>query len=339
MSNKDLDELEKELSLWGIDPRKSQEHKDFYKKYIDHLEDVLAGAYDDYQENYPQKLTAHDPLASMKEVYKQEIGALLKKTNGLRVVTDQLKIKCGQVPVTPLFFDRSSGRYVLHRDLANKRVTMEDIDPLERFSFKRVPAHEKVYKDYVDGDHGTDVSCRAIVAHYACKDNVLCVKCNKPSIYYNGYGGQIDTFRYWKKLICDNCGSVYEIKSAMDTKGVHKKLSRGNIRGGNFFAQYFAVQNSLPKSARQYVAIIPQATDYNLGDGKKFWPVYVSEVVDVLPQLRDRSFDTDGDCKIFTYIVPRKGDYRLWFKAPAFDFDGASIAREILDAQEEEQVG
>jgi hypothetical protein len=175
--------------------------------------------------------------------------------------------------VPPLRFNRTLARYEVNPPYARFGIVRSQIDPFVRFQSERIDSLTHLREQYIDDltwDQTWDATTRAIVSYNACH-HAKCVNCSSRSIRWNGYS-EDTLFRYWKKLVCESCGSVYEIKWAASEEKVRKNFEV-YTRNGNFFNCYHAVQAELPREthAKQYVAMISKET--KMKDGKEFWPV------------------------------------------------------------------
>jgi hypothetical protein len=113
----------------------------------------------------------------------------------------------------PYTFDKCTNTITFNIKFSDLGICEDDVDPLKRFTFIRVPSLERLYEQYVELEQHEDIAVRAIVAHYACS-KAKCVHCGMDaSIMCSGFGPTMDSGRKWAKLLCANCGSVYEIKS------------------------------------------------------------------------------------------------------------------------------
>jgi hypothetical protein len=145
---------------------------------------------------------------------------------------------------------------------------------------------------------------------------------------FNGFGPNVDSARYWSRLLCSHCGSAYEIKSAKREKDILFLRKNGIMSGGIFFSQYYAVKNRQPKDAKMFVSICSyKPKDSN---STSVWPVYVAEIEDIIPTLRERSFESNKEHKIYSRMVLNKQSFKPWFDAPCFDYDATSIASGVI---------
>jgi hypothetical protein len=175
-SAKDMDasrqifELKRQLLGWGLKPTQSEEHEQVFYSMVQAVCDIQSGEFLFQQEDYPQKLK-QDPLESMHEVFRQELGALLDKSEGISTMTDHLKERFPNLPRGPPFLhDKRTNTLVFSKQYSKCGIHENDadIDPLKRFTFARTPPTKLLYQQYVmEMNHG-EFAIRAIVAHYAC---------------------------------------------------------------------------------------------------------------------------------------------------------------------------
>jgi hypothetical protein len=297
--------------------------------------------------NVPEMLPV-DPVAALRVVLDQEIRAL-QTDDGFVQITDTLSEYGVPSYLPPYWYDPEKGTKGLKYAYKHARIPSEDLHPLKRFQFQRVNAKGQLKNQYVTQGSSDSVAFRAIVAHGACSFGT-CVQCSSKAVRWNGYldNGSVE-YRYWKKLVCEQCHSVYEIKSA---RTVHEAMRKFNTRveGGNFLDEYAVVQEELREAscgsnennedggsvARQFVAML--VTDETVeSDGNECWPVYVAAVDRVVPLLKERSFERDANRrpKVYARIFFEESSAdagALWFHVPVFPYDAKDMASEIIDA-------
>jgi hypothetical protein len=334
--NKSFDRIgiERAMHMWGIDRNKNEDHKAFWKDMVEYIHDTEQGNFDPEPANCPSKLPT-DPLEALQEVFLQELEGMLKDSEeGFLQVADSLKERYENVPFRPPFrYDRQlSRRYQLHPDYQALGVEdLADLDSLERFQFHRRPAIDVLTEQVNDNNMALSMGLRAIVAHKACLD-ADCANCGNPEIYWNDYHGDDEAirFRYWKKLVCSHCDSVYEIKYSKNVEFMRTCFAGGFKDGGSFYASYHSIRADLPIGAKQYLVMI--SAKRTTTSTQEYWPVYAVEIKSIRPILKDKSFDKDANrCKVYSRIELRIGTEKHWFDAPCFEFDGQSIALDILE--------
>jgi hypothetical protein len=321
-----LKEVEKALRMMGLDPTLSAEHGRVWDSFVQFVRDVQNGEYREIQENLLQKLK-HDPLESMKEVFRLEFQTLVhQKENGIALTIDHLKERFPDVPNTPpCCYDKFTGTYTLNRRLSVLGICKNDVDPLTRFTFVRGPSTPQLEVQEHDS-----VAVRAIVAHYACM-KAKCQQCKKGScIMYNGIDVTTQSPRKWTMLVCSNCGSAYTIKSVKKKDMISTLEDKGSMSGSSF-CQYYAVKDNSPRGASQFIAIL--CLESTKRKGVSVWPVYVAKVDNILPRIKNESFDEQKFNKIYSIVLLRKYSMNHWFDAPCFAYDPSAIAADILSAQ------
>ena len=323
--------IERAMQMWGIDRNRNRDHDAFWKSMVKSIRDTERGEVRPEPANCPSKLPT-DPLDALEEVFWQELGGMLKSSKeGLLQVADSLKERHENVPFRPPFlYDRGSRKYQLHPDYQALGIQdLAELDSLERFQFHRRPAMDVLMEQVNDNNMALSIGLRAIVAHKACLD-ADCINCGKPEIYWNDYHGHDNKaiqFRYWKKLVCSQCDSVYEIKSSKNMKFMSTCFARGFKDGGSFYDSYHSIQEDLPIGAKHYLVMISEEPST-----EECWPVYTVEIKSIRPLLKDKSFDKNTKrCKIYSRIKLVKGTEQHWFDAPCFEFDGHSIALAALE--------
>jgi hypothetical protein len=324
--------IERAMQMWGIDQVRNHDHEAFWKYLVKYIRDTERGNFEPEPVNYPSKLPK-DPLKALQEVFLQELGGMLTDSGrGLLQVADTLKQRYVNVPFRPpLQYDKVSLKYQLHPDYQALGVEdLAEVDSLERFRFHRRPAIDVLTEQVNDNNMALSMGLRAIVAHKACLD-ADCANCGKSEIYWNAYHGDDEAiqFRYWKKLVCSYCDSVYEIKSSKNMKFMQTCFDRKFKDGGSFYDSYHSIQADLPSGAKQYLVMI--SAERITTNTEEYWPVYAVEIKSIRPILKDKSFDKDAKrCKVYSRIEFRFGTEKHWFDAPCFEFDGHSIALDTL---------
>lgn len=300
--------------------------------------------------NLPEMLPV-DPVAAIRVVLDQEIRAL-QSDDGMVDVTDTLSEHGVPSYLPPYWYDPDKGTKGLKFTYKHARIPSHELHPLVRFQFKRVNAKDQLESQYVTQGTPDSVAYRAIVAHGACLYGA-CVQCSSKQVRWNGYfdNGSVE-YRYWKKLVCEHCGSVYEIKSARTVEEAMRKFNT-RIEGGNFLDEYAVVQQELREAsygsneegdegtsvARQFVAML--VTDETVQqDGKECWPVYIAAVDHVVPLLKDRSFERGENRrpKVYARIFFDTSSSSsasadagtLWFHVPVFEYDAKEMASDIV---------
>jgi hypothetical protein len=169
---------------------------------------------------------------------------------------------------------------------------------------------------------------RAIVAQQACSSKTACFHCDAiGAVYWNGYDHHSSYFRYWKKMVCRDCGSVCEIKTVNNIEKMTRNFERGIIDGGNFYDAFYAVRKGLPAGAKQYIAIQSKELGQN-----RAWPVHVAQVRDVEPVPRQKSFHRENDrCKVYSKILLEPGTDKLWFDIQYCEYDSKALADQALE--------
>ena len=322
--------IENAMQMWGIDRNGNRDHEAFWNSMVKSIRDTERGEVKPEPANCPSKLPT-DPLDAVKEVFLQELEGMLKSSEkGLLQVADSLKEHHENVPFRPPWlYDRVSRKYQLHPDYQALGIKdLAEFDPLERFQFHRRPAIDVLTEQVNDNNMALSIGLHAVVAHKACLD-ADCINCGKPEIYWNDYNGHDEAiqFRYWKKLVCSHCDSVYEIKSSKNMEFMRTCFARGLKNGGSFYEAYHSIRKDLPIGAKQYLVIVSETPSTQEG-----WPVYTVEIESIRPLLKDKSFDKNTKrCKVYSRIELVKGTEEHWFDAPYFEFDGVSIALAALE--------
>jgi hypothetical protein len=288
--------------------------------------------------NLPEMLPVN-PGAALRVVLNQEIRAL-HTDDGLVDITDTLSEYGVPSYLSPYRYNPENGTKGLKYVYRHARIPSDQLHPLVRFRFKRVDLNQ-----YVRQGNPDSVAFRAIVAHGACL-HAHCAQCSAKRVRWNGYGanGGSIKYRYWKKLVCEACGSVYEIKWARSVNEAMCKLDTW-VNGGSYLDEYAVVQAELHEAlhgsggdgglvARQFVAML--VTDETVQqDGKECWPVYVAAVDHVVPFLKNRSFERGENCqpKVYARIFFEKASGKagkIWFHIPVFKYNAKEIASEII---------
>ncbi|GKZ00331.1 hypothetical protein MPSEU_000986000 [Mayamaea pseudoterrestris] len=316
------EQLERCLMEWGVNRDLNEKHEKFWDANLAFVRGIRRGCNIERQPANVKELLPADPIAAVQHVMAQEFNASLEKCgNGFVVIIDRLATDYPGLPnkQAPFAYDFNDKEYSLKEVYEELGVTMSDVDPFERFGWSREPVFEVFRRQYVDEDTGSwSVVARALVGKEACH-GAKCVHCGAESLRWNGYSKGV-VFRYWKKMVCDKCGSVYEIKTAPTKSSVATKFSKF-INNGNYLDAFHAVQLEFRQGAKQYVALLCEERD--IYEGVECWPVYFAAVSQVYPQIRAASFcPPSKHAKIyskFTVETPRDISDNLWFHVPAID--------------------
>jgi hypothetical protein len=175
-----------------------------------------------------------------------------------------------------------------------------------------------------------------MVSYNACH-RAHCVNCSARSIRWNGYSDDC-LFRDWKRLVCADCGSVYEIKKLASDQTMESYFN-DYMMPGDLFNRYHAVQAELRQTvnAKQYVAILSTEIKTTTG-GKEYNPVHVAQIKDVFPTLRRQAFCHDEYCShedvptVHSHFTVHMNTIEVWFYAPVVDFDEKKIAKSVIDS-------
>jgi hypothetical protein len=313
---------------WGVARGGRGVHGPFWHSHLRWVELVVARDADTLPhlaKNDLQTLSA-DPIRALEEVFEQEIKAMLSFNNGFLTETDHLAARNREIRSidAPYEFNRETRLWGLRAKFAGC-----DPDPFLRFTFERIPALTIVQQSFVESDP-IGAAMRATVAHAACH-RAQCYKCKRSGcLRWNRLDAKAKS-RHWRRLVCESCGSVYDIQSKNTEASLFKYLET-RMYGGNKFDAYFAVQNALPEGAKQFVSLVSQeaARDGHAHDGPWTWLVYVAEVESISPSLQPKSFYLDdGTCNVYASVKARQG-WGLWFKVPVFEFNAQEIAGSVL---------
>lgn len=320
--------LERALQQWGVDRYKNNDHREFWDTCVDRVRDVLEGEHGPVATNDLQELPP-DPLRAMEKVFYDEFRGVIEN-NGKEHVGDVVD-RLGEVlpefkQRSPFYWHRFERKYVYHKEC--KDLPMDLLDPLTRFRFVKVPKMELLKRRYVHEEAHIATAYRAIAAHGASTAD--CVNCNEATVRWNGYGPPEVQNRFWNKLVCATCESVYDLKAAASMDLVRRKLmEQQKVYGGSFFNQFHAVRNSMPKQAKSFVVMVskdPVQTVTGLA-----WPVYVAEIKRVVPALKDRSFRLDDMDRIYATMHLKEDSAKRWFRVPHFVFDSSALASQVLE--------
>jgi hypothetical protein len=153
-----------------------------------------------------------------------------------RLSTNNVKIKSTH---SLYEFNKQSRQWELRQEFAGC-----DPDSFRRYIFQRVTSLQKI-EQYIVATESTSLAMRAIVAHGACA-HAECFKWKHKSIRWNRFS-HAASFRYWKRLVCDLCHSMYDIMSKQTEGGIFKCLKDGSTAvtssmpsipfGGNFLRE------------------------------------------------------------------------------------------------------
>ncbi|GKY90560.1 hypothetical protein MPSEU_000029700 [Mayamaea pseudoterrestris] len=325
-----VEQTERSMKEWGVQPNRNEQHRKFWDDYLTLAREISRGKVEAQEANVLEILPNELVKASL-------MGNLNKNASGFLVVTDRLADVYPDIPVKlpPFAFDTFQRDYCLRTVYEDLEVDLVDVDPLTRFESFKEPVMQGLRRQYVDEDGDPwSVVARALVAQEACH-GAKCVHCGAESLHWNGYTKDTE-YRYWKKMVCKSCGSVYEIKTAKTLSAVETRFEKF-IMNANFLDAYHAVQTELRNGAKQYVALLCEEREFY--EGVECWPVYYAAVKQVYPQLKAASFCPSDHAKIyskFTVETPNDISHHLWFHVPVIDnVDWKEIAEGVIDSLEE----
>jgi len=311
---------------WGVDCEVFRtEHLDYVRVAMEGLEDLVP----DCLETLP--LEAKD---AYKQVFIQEVRAMVANRETLTNCIDTLAEEFPDLKGLPPFvFDRDTRNYVLRQEFRVKNLENDPrLNPFTRFLFVKRPPKVQLRAQMVDDNEPIGQAARAIVAHHACH-YAKCLTCHANSLCWNCYKPDDGVlFRYWKKLVCESCGSVYEVKPAKDEDSILWKIRNRRRFNGNFFGAYHAVQKELPRRAQHYVVFVAMKTI--IQETNEFWPVHVAKVSDVQPCLKPNSFEVNDarGTNIRVWSRFSCADCEPWFHAPFVDVDFRALASDVIDS-------
>jgi hypothetical protein len=179
---------------------------------MQHVRKALYGITDPQPANV-LVLLPKDLKEAVRIVLTQEIGAVVKSKRFTKI-RDTLEDEHSELKNLwwPLKYAKETQRYELIPSVTRLCIVRSEIDPFERFyNSHRIESMTHLRDQYYDrgGKCTWDLVTPAIAPYHACH-KAKCVNCFARSIRWNGYSDDA-LCRDCKKLICENCGSVYEI--------------------------------------------------------------------------------------------------------------------------------
>ena len=325
------DLLMKEFRRWGFSLF-GKSRRDFIDMYVTRLHEIVNGQdLEPVYEKDPIRLSA-DVNEAARYVFA-EYYQVYQDEEDYDAEIDLLACKGIDVMMAPMVFSRRSGGYKLKDEFKDLGLKVYDVDPFRRFEF--VPSkHRDVYVNrFIEpGEMAYDFRDKAMCAWYA--QDQACAHCGAEAIHWNRSDSETK-YRKWNKLICVECGSVYELKGNRSAIDMESNMTAfGNRGGGTFLDAYYSVRNSLPPGAKLFVAVFSRDPDARDKNGAPEHVVCVAEVHDVTPQLKPRSFQRNGRTHMHSKMHFAPGSVRRWFSYPPTFVDDKQAARDGLSIAE-----
>ena len=164
------------------------------------------------------------------------------------------------------------------RSVQFRNIDKSALDPLVRFREKILSPEEHFRKVWATPDGYRASAFRALVGAEACQSS--CFYCSKSTLRWNA---TTVSYPHWTKLFCETCKSTYEVK-ASNTKPetFRERLKRGVLDN----TPYYDAFRNLKGPGKRYIALVNT-------EGTGPHQVSLCEIVQVDPQLKDRSFIGD----------------------------------------------
>jgi hypothetical protein len=257
--------MRREMRMWGVD---ESFNAAFWKSNLNYVRNVLLGMTEPQPADMPVFLP-NDPVEALLKVIKEERSALVKQNRFFKIgdtLDDDYPRR--NYHWWPLRYVNATKSYELMYSLECLFIVRSEIDPFERFyQSDPIDSMALVHVKHIDAGYilngerdFTNVVTNAIVSYNACHQ-AKCVNCYARSIRWNGYSDSTLS-RDWKRLVCESCGSVYNIAWFAFEKTMRESFSTKYTMRGDLFSCYHAVQTELrrKKNAKQYVAILVKET-------------------------------------------------------------------------------
>jgi len=311
MDQKKLREaLDHSLQLWGVNTN-SREHNQFRKRIQKHGIDLTlpSGAYYDEEDLSFEDLRKQTFPNNIQDAYELCLATDLKMCSDFfSDFEDKLSINCYPEP-----YIRSGISSYRVRE-AFKGIHTRDLDPLHRFTFRKVPNQEFYYQDWFvdtnkDSEMGTFMeawwTCHAIY-------NESCFHCNcRKSLRWKGGLGAA-----WMDLICIECKSIYELKTKATMEKIEAVYRHNNINSGSF-ADYCDIEHSKKNGhPKMFLVLLPRNFTYNRAH-KKCYPVFISEIDEIKPRLWEESFRLGKEfISLKSQTSLKLNTKKRWFELP-----------------------
>lgn len=312
--------LERNMDSWGIHRRNVfyPEHDRFREAYKGALQRTLRDNTSDNNEEIRPILLPSNPRDTILKVLDQELDSMKDIDPWIEIV-DSLAPDCGGAPYT---WNLTQRQWILRPEF--EAVETAKLNPLERYSANTISAEEHFREIWKDPEGYRATAFRALVGQEACQGQ-RCIACNKPTIRWN-FATKV--YPHWTKLYCVTCKSSYEIKTPEKEETLRKRLDAGILHNTAFYGDFQKLVKTSP-GAKQYVVLV---TTEGLGPHA----VWVGQITNVDPQLKDRSFLLDGSvARIYSRTAIE--DPKRWFQIPVASSQQASqvhqAVRDMLDVK------
>lgn len=320
---RDQKALESSMKAFAVDPSKNDQHKYFLDRGMELVQVCRTKSLQSQGYSFPPvdpRMPPVDPLSSIENLLRKELEDL--PTSDFRVMRDKL-FEVGAVAfgVPPFFWDKNLERHMRRPEF--KFFPDDEIDPFNRF-LKEPQEMEDAIRNRWKTINGYDYCVfKALVGNRACH-HARCANCNASGLRWN-FGEREST--YWRKMICVECQSVYEIKAK---RGNLPQKDEKKMDGFGSFHYYHAVQDELrgTPGASQFIAVIDKDPRLSAG-GREVWPVFVAKVSHASPQVQPKSFAMPGQ-RLYSQVSFYSLKY--WFYVPCIDLTKTTdMAARVLE--------
>jgi hypothetical protein len=319
------------LMKWGVDADHSKAHKQFARCVKDTTADCFLG----------NILTEWDPIDTsicMPTNFNEALPLLLEH-NLKQVTKDGLKSAVNEtkdallekhgvhIPFPPYYQVGVETR--LSRAYKELHLPAEELDPLRRFTYE-----ERDVKDFLldqfssePGEEFPPHFVRSLCLYEAVCGYPACLSCSaRGSICWNS-----SLRTDFCHLFCEECDSVYTLRSVANSEKVQKLMDKGSHFGGSY-AYFHEVcrhqQNSRSRNAKMFILFALRSNAD--GDSHKL-PVYAAEIRGALPNLNFDSFNPER-IRIKSNVIFRSRSRLPWFTVTVpRDVDISRLSMEVLN--------
>lgn len=247
--------------------------------------------------------------------------------------SDRLGMSGGFLEPYRRVYDRNDKSRVIDYKVKQeyKSYTLDQLDPLNRFSFVYVSREETFFREwFLVGDNNDASFCGVFMeAALACYvlQNEKCHSCKySNALRWNG-GGSAS----WQDLFCTVCRSTYEVKTKATTERVENAFTWNKFQGGSFAKWCQLEMENRKPDQKCYLVVLPRQATYNRKMAKVH-PVHIAEIEAVLPKLYPGSFMSSRHHVAFqTTVSVKMSTKEKWFDLPSTgEIETQEIAEKVF---------
>ncbi|GFH55984.1 hypothetical protein CTEN210_12460 [Chaetoceros tenuissimus] len=189
-----------------------------------------------------------------------------------------------------------------------KSYSCEELDPLYRFTFRKIPKEQNLFRRWFVDDNQDAKDGNLFEAIVACHalPHESCYNCKGRNVLrWNGGDGSS-----WQDIVCVSCKCVYEVKTKANIEKVDEALRRNKISGGSF-SRWCKLKNVTQMNKKSFLLF------YHESYSKKVFPVQIAEISYVLPSIWPGTFNRLRSLVTLKSTISVKPNTRAkWFDIP-----------------------